>query len=352
MRTEVIHRVTQSDTDEDVLGVPVLQPWRYELPLHTSISSQPPFQRAIVPDELAAAELGAACVALGLARPDEIGERFAHGSVWRERWRVRDADAPVAAGMTLTVHVPPGGVYPDVRLGAADIVWEDEVLLVVNKPPGMYVNETPWDDQGHVLAALRRFVAERDGVPPQLHLAHQLDRDTSGVLILTKDRRANAPLQKMFMRQTIRKTYWALCAGQPPHDAFIVESGHGRGKNGLFRLYPVTEVGTPLPITGAPVRYMATEFAVRQRWHDVALVEAHPRTGRTHQIRLHLYGLGLPVLGDGRYEGPRMLGEVALTHHLLHAQRLQFRHPLTNVPLDFTAPPPPLFTLALNIINR
>lgn len=301
------------------------------------------YRRTVVGEDVAGLSIRDACVALGLAAPDEIETRLQHGGVWRDKWRVNDADELVAVGAMLTVHLPPGDVYPDVYLSDAQIIYEDAALVVLNKPPGLYVHATPWDTAGNVLWALEQWLARRDGIQYPLHLAHQLDRDTSGVLVVTKDARANAPLQHAFSSHAITKTYLGICTGQPAETGWTTETGHGRGAHGLFRVYPLEQVGQPLPVGNHRIKYMRTDFRMTQTWQTVSLIEALPQTGRTHQIRLHLHAADHPLLGDARYGGPLTVGGVAVWHHLLHAQRLQLHHPLTHAPLDLSAPSPPLF---------
>jgi 23S rRNA pseudouridine1911/1915/1917 synthase len=266
---------------------------------------------------------------------------IATGAVWLDRRRVQDPAQPVAEGQILAVHFPPTDSRP-AYVTAADILYEDEALLVLNKPPGVYVTMTPWDTTNDFFGAARRFLLERDGVAPLLHLAHQLDRDTSGVLLFSKDPRANAPLQTMFVEHSIRKHYLALVAGAPDWDEMQVSTGHGRGGQGLFRIYPLEEVGSVLP-GGQVVKSMETHFRVVQRFEGATLLEAMPVTGRTHQIRLHLRHLGYPLAGDLRYGGVSELAGIVLTHHLLHAASVELAHPLNRSALHFEAPLPPLF---------
>jgi 23S rRNA pseudouridine1911/1915/1917 synthase len=267
---------------------------------------------------------------------------FARGGVWRNRVRIRDAAARVAAGDTIFIHTPPGGAYRDVVLDPRRIIFEDDDLLALDKPPGVYVESTPWDDDGHLRGAVAHFLGERGRVAPgdpYLHLVHRLDRDTSGVLLLSKRQEVNAALQRAFVEGLVNKRYLCVCAGEPPAETFVAETGHGRGRQGLFRIYPLEEVGRELP-GGARVKPMLTRFTVLRRMGDSALVLAEPVTGRTHQIRLHLAHLGHPLIGDARYGGPaEWRGEVA-PQHLLHAETLSLPHPRTGSPLTIRAPAP------------
>ncbi|HWQ14119.1 MAG TPA: RluA family pseudouridine synthase [Roseiflexaceae bacterium] len=304
-----------------------------------------PIRLIVAPGDAAKTVLQIAAEALG-AEP-RARDVLAHGGLWLNRARVTDPSAPVAAGATVFIHRPPGGVYAEVQFDAGTILYEDADLIAVNKPAGVYVEATPWDAWNHLRGAVERFLTERtDGrgvlsAPwqPALHLVHRLDRDTTGVLLLSKDPAVNPALQRAFESGAVHKEYLCLCAGEPAADAFVVETGHGRARQGLFQVYPLEEVGRELP-NGARVKLMVTRFVVERRLGDAALLRASPVTGRTHQIRLHLAHLGHPLLGDTRYGGPAAWRGRALSHHLLHAARLALPHPRTGAPLAISAPPP------------
>ena len=299
-----------------------------------------------IPVRLAGLRLGRLLEVLNDEQDVDLDEQMiATGAVWLDRRRVQDAEQPVAEGQILAIHFPPPGSR-SARVTPADILYEDDALLVLNKPPGVYVTMTPWDAGNDLFWAARRFLAERDGDPPALHLAHQLDRDTSGVLLFSKDPRANAPLQRMFVEHAIHKHYLALSEGHVGWNAIEVQTGHGRGGQGLFRVYPLEEVGSTLP-GGQVVKSMETRFRVVERFAAATLLEATPVTGRTHQIRLHLRHLQHPIAGDLRYGGTPELAGVSLSHHLLHADVMALQHPRTSLLLRFEAPLPPLFAEVL-----
>ncbi len=267
---------------------------------------------------------------------------LAHGGIWLDQQRVQDATLPAPAGAILRLHRPPDGEYAPVTITATDICYEDEWLLALNKRAGWYTGPAPWDTQGNVRAALIHMLTLRDGVPPRLHLAHQLDRDTSGVLLCTKDPSANAPLQAAFADGAVDKTYLCVCVGEPADTVFEMRTGHGRSRGGHWRLYDQEQVGRELP-TGGRVQLAHTHFQVVQPLGDYAIIYARPYTGRTHQIRLHLAACGHPLLGDTRYGGPDVFRHQVLTAHLLHAVRLQLSHPITGQPLDLKAAIPAHF---------
>lgn len=292
-----------------------------------------PLTRTVPPEaegrplaELIRSWLGAEAAAPALER----------GGVWLEGRRLADPQLPAPAGARLTVHRPPDGRYAEVTVTPADLCYEDEWLLALNKRAGWYTGATPWDTQGNALAALERWLCARDGQPPTLHLAHQLDRDTSGVLLFSKRPAVNAPLQAAFAGGGVHKRYDCICWGEPDDEAFVVRSGHGRSSGGRWRLYPLEQVGMALP-GGGRVRLAHTSFRLVERLGGAAWLHAEPHTGRTHQIRLHLAGEGRPLLGDTRYGGPSVFRGETLRGHLLHAARLCLVHPFTGQPLDLVA---------------
>jgi 23S rRNA pseudouridine1911/1915/1917 synthase len=263
----------------------------------------------------------------------------ARGGLWVDGARMRDPHALAYTGAQVAIHRPLAGVYPTVELSLTDILYEDADLLAYNKPPGVYVDATPWDAEGNLHAALLQLLARRDGAPRKLHLAHRLDRDTTGVLLVTKNPAINPAIQRAFLAGVVHKEYVCLCAGVPPDDEFEVLTGHGRSAHGLFRVYPAEEIGRVL-LNGSRVKSMHTRFRVERRLAGVALVRAFPLTGRTHQIRLHLAHLGYPIVGDTRYCGPDVWNGAPVPFHRLHAARLTLPHPGTGDPLTLAAPLP------------
>lgn len=264
---------------------------------------------------------------------------LARGGVWLGRSRVQDAALPAPAGASITIHRPPDGTYAEVQIEPSDILYEDTWLLALNKRAGWYTGDTPWDTYGNVRAALTRWLQKQDGSTPVVHLAHQLDRDTSGVLLCSKHTRVNALLHMAFASGAMHKRYLCICEGEPTEETFEMYSGHGRAKGGRWRLYDLEQVGMALP-DGQRVRYAHTSFRVGQRLGDATLLQSTLHTGRTHQIRLHLAALGHPLLGDVRYGGAATFRGRMLNGHLLHASYLRLPHPATDEVLELQAAMP------------
>ncbi|XP_047049099.1 RNA pseudouridine synthase 1-like [Lolium rigidum] len=295
-------------------------------------------------------------------------------------------DAAMSAASTGEYPCPVSPPYPaaskDVELrramtasarsgaySSATIVFEDEWLSVVDKPAGVYCEA--------LLSALPCSTAAA-GNPsnrPNLHLANRLDRDTSGLMVITKCNKVAGKLVKAFTEHKVKKTYLALCIGYPPSwDKIKICSGHGRSKHGAWRVYAMSDVGRTLP-GGSSVRDMSTKFellgtngkgqfrepsnvdsddieliTVQEKAadhtsngdvkNDMIFVRAYPQSGRTHQIRLHCQYLGFPIRGDVKYGGVIEWNDVACDGHALHAESLSFVHPVTELPVTFRAPLP------------
>ncbi|MGD1996717.1 MAG: RluA family pseudouridine synthase [Anaerolineae bacterium] len=218
-----------------------------------------------------------------------------------------------------------------------DILYEDECLLAVNKPAGMVVHPAPGHERGTLVNALLAYCPQVAQVGKELKRAgivHRLDKETSGVLLVAKTPKAHAMLQRQFKRRRVHKTYLALVEGevQPPEG--IVEAPVGRDRRDRKRM-AVTRSGRPA----------VSRYRVVERFGDHTLLEVHPRTGRTHQVRVHLAWLGYPLVGDRVYGHRRQ--PLLPDRHFLHANELRFIHPTTERELTLSAPLPPELTAVL-----
>jgi 23S rRNA pseudouridine1911/1915/1917 synthase len=258
------------------------------------------------------------------------------GAVYLNGKRVRIASKELLAGAKVEAWIDEaklesGGPARDraFTLGPERVLFEDEWLIVVDKPPGLPTQPTLDEARDNLFAAVKRFLAAR-APHPYVALHHRLDRDTSGVIALAKHVDANAGLARAFAGREARKTYVALTGPgrEPPREVRdFLGKLPGAGKRARFGA--VRSGGDPAH----------TEFSVLERLARGFYLEARPLTGRTHQIRVHLAGVGLPILGDELYGGaggaPRLM---------LHARRLELPHPVTGemlavesaVPGDFS----------------
>jgi 23S rRNA pseudouridine1911/1915/1917 synthase len=218
------------------------------------------------------------------------------------------------------------------------IVYEDEDLLVVSKPAGMAVHAGAGVKSGTLVNALLHHVktlssaggAERPGI------VHRLDKMTSGLVVVAKNDAAHRQLAEQFKSRAVRKTYVLLVHGRVSSAAGKISKPVGRD--------PVRR--TRMRVGGLRPREAVTRYEVIRRFPHFTLLEAHPETGRTHQIRVHFAALGHPIVGDTTYGAPGKLqlggGEVAtLSRTFLHAGSLEFQHPRLRRAVSFSAPLPP-----------
>ncbi len=208
-----------------------------------------------------------------------------------------------------------------------DIVYEDGDIIAVNKAAGMVVHPACGHESGTLMNALAGYA---DGKFLPL-MVHRLDKDTSGIILTAKNERAKNSLVKQFQKRAIRKTYLAAVHGYIAEKKGRIEAPLGRSPDDRKRM-----------VVGPLADKMAvTEFTVTHRARGVTLLEVHPVTGRTHQIRSHMSYIGHPVLGDVMYGGPEHISEFSFSRHMLHAWRIRFTHSATGKMLELSAPPPP-----------
>jgi len=248
------------------------------------------------------------------------------GGVFLDGRRCKVASRLLRAGQQVVVNLEEGGrsASAPARLERSRILYADEHVVAVDKPAGVPAQPTLTSDRGH----LPELVAELLG--DEVTLVHRLDRETSGVTVLARTAAAARKLSEDFRDGNPEKTYLALCARAPSPPEGRIEAPLGRDARHAGRR-AVRPDGEP-----AATRYRTLALGAG----GVALVEARPETGRTHQIRVHLAHLGAPLLGDSRYGGPRMVGALPIPRVMLHARRLGVAHPVTGAPLSLEAPEP------------
>ncbi len=235
----------------------------------------------------------------------------------------------LTAGDGVEVILPPPTPSPvtaeDIPLS---ILYEDDDLLVVDKPAGLTTHPAPGHGTGTLVNALLAHLPrlpESDN-PARPGIVHRLDKDTSGLLIVAKTPPALARLSAQFKSRFVKKTYLALVTGRVTPEKGVIDAPIGRD--------PVHRQRMAVTYTGRPAR---TGYKVLRYLPGATLLEAYPETGRTHQIRVHFAAVGHPVVGDATYGTPsRLVGR-----QFLHAYRLSFRLPSSGKPVEFTAPLPP-----------
>jgi 23S rRNA pseudouridine1911/1915/1917 synthase len=216
------------------------------------------------------------------------------------------------------------------------IVFEDEHLLVLEKPAGLVVHPGAGEKSGTLAGQLLSLGAAGGDDPDRPGIVHRLDRDTSGLLVVARSHEAYAALQDAVRRRDLERRYLALVRGHPRSRSGRIDAAIGRDRRDPTRRSLDTE---------AP-REAVTHFEVRETLREHALLEVKLETGRTHQIRVHLAAIDLPVAGDAQY-GVR--GDLGLARQFLHAHRLRFRHPVTGEEIDTESPLPPDLQAALEL---
>ena len=248
--------------------------------------------------------------------------------------RAQKASLRLEPGMTLAVTIPaPAGREILAESIPLRVVYEDEDVVVVNKPAGMVVHPAPGHWSGTLVNALlgRGQALAAGGGTERVGLVHRLDKETSGLLIVAKTDRAHTVLSGALAARTITRRYAALCWGHLDADEVRVDQPLGRDPNDRTRV-AIRRDG----------RQARTDFHRLARFDSCDLLRAHLHTGRTHQIRVHLASIGHPVVGDDTYGGGggRKLVALPPKRHFLHAAWLVFPHPVTGAPVELRSPLP------------
>jgi 23S rRNA pseudouridine1911/1915/1917 synthase len=236
-------------------------------------------------------------------------------------------------GEEVEVRVPPpeaSDLVPEAI--PLDIVFENEDVLIVNKPAGMVVHPAAGHASGTLIHAALAHAPQIEGVGGELRpgLVHRLDKDTSGLIVLAKNDAAQQALQEQFQRREIAKTYIALVDGAPSTPTGRIEAAIGRDPRERKRM---------AIRRGGKGREAITEYRVVERFKNHTLLEVDIHTGRTHQIRVHLAFIGCPVVGDKVYG--RRKPSLPIARQFLHAARLGLRLPGESKMRAFEAPLPP-----------
>ncbi len=221
-----------------------------------------------------------------------------------------------------------------------DVIYEDSHMLVLNKPPGIVVHPAPGNYTGTLVNALlyhygslpslgsgtQGIERERAGI------VHRLDKDTSGVMVVARTQEALRSLSMQFKNRVVRKRYCALVAGVIKKGSGTIEAGIGRHVKERKKISVHTH----------KAREAVSLYKVKERFRSATLVEVEIKTGRTHQIRVHMAHIGFPVLGDRVYGGPKAakFGGEAIARQMLHAESLSLLHPDTGHPMTFSVPLP------------
>ena len=222
-----------------------------------------------------------------------------------------------------------------------EVVYEDDDLLVVDKPAGVVTHPAPgW--RGPTLAQALAGRAAGGPDPERPGIVHRLDRDTSGLLVLAKNEATHSALQRMLRDRELRREYLALVEGAPDADSGTIDAPLGRDR--VNRTIQSTRTDRP--------REAVTHFRVLERLPRTTLLELRLETGRTHQIRAHLAAIGHPVCGDEPYGGADCGRRLGLERQFLHSARLMFSHPSTGECVFCESKPPVDLRHILSVAKR
>ncbi|MBU0625674.1 RluA family pseudouridine synthase [Patescibacteria group bacterium] len=230
---------------------------------------------------------------------------------------------------------------PDIKL---DIIYEDDDLLVLNKPSGLLVHPTILNELETLAAALLAHlpeIAEVGDGPERPGIMQRLDKEASGLMVIAKTKKSYTNLKKQFQKHSVIKRYLILVHGRPPQDEGTIDLAIGRATNER-RMAARHE-----PLSGD--RAAITHYRVQQYLRDSTLISAQTETGRTHQIRAHFRALGCPVAGDKLYGHKQ--DRLSVGRLFLHAETLGFKHPTTGKNLEFNLPLPPELEKIVQILR-
>ena len=254
---------------------------------------------------------------------------------------VRPKNHRVAAGQVIELsdEADPGATAEPAP--EFEIVYEDADLMVVDKPAGLVTHPAP-GHRGPTLSEALRGRAAGGPDPERAGIVHRLDRDTSGLIVVTKTEEAHAALAKQLKAREVRREYLALVSGHPDADSGTIDAPIGRDR--ARRTVVSTRSDRP--------RQAVTRFEVIERLPASTLLRVRLETGRTHQIRAHLAAIGHPVCGDPQYGGRACGRRLGLTRQFLHAEKLMFRHPRSGEILACESKPPVDLRRALDAARR
>lgn len=294
-----------------------------------------------VPDALVGERIDAALSRmLGLSR-SKVAELVSDGHVTISGTTAQKSDRLSLNDMLeVTIPDPPSATAP---VTGMDILYDDDDIVVVDKPVGVAAHSGPgWDGPtvvGNLAAAGYRITTH--GPTERQGIVHRLDVGTSGAMMVAKSDRAYSVMKRAFKERTVRKIYHAVCAGHPEPASGTIDAPIGRHPSREWRM-AVIDGG----------KHAITHYDVLEMLPGAALVEVHLETGRTHQIRVHMAAINHPLVGDTFYGAdPTQAQRLHLERQWLHAVELGFNHPITGMPTTVCSPYPPDLNAALNTLR-
>lgn len=259
--------------------------------------------------------------------------------------RVVPARTRVRQGDVIRFAAPPAErLRPSAEPIPLSILYEDDLLMAVDKPPGMVVHPAKGHWSGTLVNAILYHCGTLPGEEHRPGIVHRIDVETSGVLLVAKDAETLPRLQRQFEHRKVRKTYLAIVHGSMSRDADAIALPLGRSKRDHKKVAVRHDAGG---------RAAHSDYEIVKRLPGHTLVQVSPRTGRTHQIRVHLAAIGHPIVGDKDYGPPSPLTPLpSMSRQALHAWKLAFIHPKTGKPIEVEAPLPPDMKAFLDAAGR
>lgn len=259
-----------------------------------------------------------------------------NGKLEKARYMVKLGDEiDINLPQTHEIKIEPENIH-------IDIVYEDDDVIVVNKPQGMVVHPAPGNYSGTLVNALLHHCGDNlsntNGIM-RPGIVHRIDKDTSGLLVVAKNNNSHEILARQFKEHTNTRKYHAIVVGSIKEDEAAIDAPIGR--------HPVDRLKRTVISEG---KHAITHFKVLERFRDFTYIEARLETGRTHQIRVHLSYIGNPLVGDPIY-GPKA-SKFNLKGQVLHAKTLGFIHPTKGEYIEFTSELPEYFNKILRILNN
>lgn len=258
-----------------------------------------------------------------------------NGKIKKSNYKLKDKDE-------VTIEIPDAipleVTSEDISL---DIIYEDNDVIVVNKPQDMVVHPAPGNYNGTLVNALLYHCKDLSGINGILRpgIVHRIDKDTSGILVIAKNDNSHNKLAAQLKDHSMNRTYYALVEGRVKEEEGTVDAPIGR--------HPVDRIKMAIVKDG---REAITHYKVIERFNHYTLVKCNLETGRTHQIRVHMASLGHPLVGDEVYGFKKQ--KFKLKGQVLHAKTLGFIHPSTNEYIEFNSKLPQYFEELLNILRK
>ncbi len=256
--------------------------------------------------------------------------------------RVRSCSTSVRRGDSIEVYIDHLPLDP-YRLTESDILYQDQYIIVINKPALIDTQPTHARFKGTLFEALRWYLKDpfRPQQQAEIGMVQRLDRGTSGVIVFSIHPRAHKEMTRVFLQHEIKKDYLAVVQGAPEEAQGEIRSFLARSRK-ENRVKSVNKGG----------KEAITRFQTVENFPAYSLLNIEILTGRSHQIRAHMAEQNCPLVGDERYGGPSMVAGIKVVRHLLHAEKLSFHHPVLNKDLDFVAPVPEDMQHVLNKLRK